>query len=118
MHRMIKPAFFKTLAVASMLLCAGCSTVRNGEGIEYKVKIRGADDWAIKRAVKESTATWKLRKQLPSTAGQLYYRMEQDLDTVQMIMESRGFYDGQVTMDLDAQQTPARATFMLEMGEQ
>jgi len=116
---MIKPALFKTLAVAGMLLCAGCSTVRNGEeGIAYKVKIRGADDWAVKRAVKESTATWKLRKQLPSTEGQLYYRMEQDLDIIRMIMESHGYYDGQVTMEVDAQQAPARATFMLEMGEQ
>jgi translocation and assembly module TamA len=115
---MIKTAFLKTLAVAGALLCFGCSTVRNEEGVAYKVKMRGADDGAVKQPAKKSAATWKLRKQLPATVGQLHYRMEQDLDIIQSIMESRGYYDGQVSTDLDTQRTPARATFMLDMGEQ
>ena len=117
MQRMIKPAFMKTLAAAGTLLCVGCSTVQNGEGIAYKVKLHGADDWTVKRAVEESAATWKLRKQLPSTKGQLQYRMAKDLDSIQAIMESRGYYDGQVSMDLDTEQTPARAAFRLDLGE-
>ena len=80
--RMIKPAFVKILAVTGALLCAGCSTVDDGEGIAYKVKMRGADDWSIRREVKESAATWKLRKLPPSTLGQLQYRMEKDLETI------------------------------------
>ena len=118
MLRMINPEFLKPLAVAGILLCVSCSTVRNGEGIAYKAKIRGADDWEVKRAVKESAATWKLRKQKPSTVGQLRYRMEKDLDIIQSLMESRGYYDGKVTMGLDAERDPARATFLLNLGEQ
>lgn len=117
MCRMIKLASFKTLAVTVTLLCVGCNTVRNGEGVVYKVKMRGADDRTVKRAVKESTATWKLRKQIPSTVGQLQYRMETDLDIIQTIMESRGYYDGTAAMELDAERDPVRATFVLDLGE-
>ena len=114
---MIKPAFVKILAVTGALLCAGCSTVDDGEGVAYKVKMRGADDWSIRREIKESAATWKLRKLPPSTLGQLQYRMEKDLETIESIMESHGYYDGTASPDLDAQRTPVRATFILDMGE-
>ncbi len=117
MWQMIKLASFNTLAVIATLLCVGCSTVRNGEGVAYKVKMRGANDRTVKRAVKESTATWKLRKQSPSTVGQLQYRMEKDLDIIQSLMESRGYYDGTAFMELDAERDPVRATFVLDLGE-
>jgi translocation and assembly module TamA len=117
---MIKSAFSVILGVAGTLLCAGYSTVeKNGEeGVAYRARMSGADDRAVRGAVKDSTATWKLKKILPHTVGQLSYRMERDMVNIQSIMESHGYYDGEVSMELDAKRAPARAAFLLDLGEQ
>ncbi len=101
-----------------MLVCFGCATTDHPEGVSYKVVIQGADDRGVKKAIKETATTIMMRHRPPSTIGQLRRRMEKDLPRIKAILESRGFYDAQVALELDAEQTPPRVYIRVEQGEQ
>ncbi len=99
--------------------CAG-AVLSAGEPneVEYKVRIKGARDNAVKRAVKESARTYMMRKRPPSTYGQLRRRMEKDVPLIETILEANGYYDGSVTMDLNLEESPVRVYIRLDQGEQ
>jgi translocation and assembly module TamA len=88
------------------------------DGVEYKVKLKGADDNTVKKAIKESSRTVAMRKRLPSTVGQLRRRVEKDIPLIETILESRGFYDGQVEIEIDSERDPMRVTIWVEQGPQ
>ncbi|VGO11932.1 Translocation and assembly module TamA [Pontiella desulfatans] len=88
------------------------------EGIVYKVKIKGAKDGTVKKAIKETAMTVTMRRRPPSTVGQLRHRMEKDITRIETILESRGYYDGKVTMDLDVEESPPRVYIRVDQGEQ
>lgn len=95
----------------------GASVFAEVEEVKYKVKINGAKDGAVKKAIKESTVTWKLRKRLPSTVGQLQRRVEKDIPTIEAILEANGYYDGIATTALDTGRKPIRVNLNVEQGE-
>ncbi|WP_322609919.1 autotransporter assembly complex protein TamA [Pontiella agarivorans] len=82
------------------------------------MKIRGAENNALKKSIKESCRTYTMRKRPPSTVGQLRRRMEKDVPLIETLLEARGFYDGTVQMDLDAERDPMRVTIRVEQGAQ
>ncbi|MDF7808456.1 BamA/TamA family outer membrane protein [Pontiellaceae bacterium B12219] len=88
------------------------------EGVEYKVKLKGADDGGVKRAVKQSSRTITMRKRVPSTMGQLRHRIEQDVPVIEQILESRGFYDGTVAYEIVTKGDKVRIVLTIEQGPQ
>lgn len=108
----------KTGVLACMVACMGMAVSAEVESVRYKVKIRGAKDGAVKKAIKESTVTWKQRKRLPSTVGQLRRRVEKDIPAIEAILESRGYYDGTVSTAIDTTRKPVRVSLDVELGEQ
>jgi len=98
--------------------CAGAVVLAEPNEVEYKVRIKGARDNAVKRAVKESARTYMMRKRPPSTIGQLRRRMEKDIPLIETILEANGYYDGSVTMDLKLEESPVRVYIRLDQGEQ
>lgn len=108
--------FHKAVVLACALLCAGPAVFAEQEA-EYKVKIRGAKDGAVKKAIKLSSMTCKLQKRPPATLGQLRRRVEKDLPTIEAILESRSYYDGTVTYRIDAEREPMRVELVVEQGK-
>jgi len=86
-------------------------------GVKYKVKITGASDGSVKSSIKESTVTWKLRKRLPSTEGQLRRRIEKDIPAIEAILEANGYYDGSVTTEIDQGRNPLLVYLKIMQGE-
>lgn len=85
-------------------------------GVEYEVKIKGADDSHVKRAIKSSARTVVMKKKPPSTVGQLRRRIEKDVPLIETILESRGYYDGKVHAVVG--QDPIRVDIEVEQGTQ
>ncbi|QBG46561.1 hypothetical protein EGM51_03800 [Verrucomicrobia bacterium S94] len=110
--------FRKILPVLFFLLFASALFADEPEGVEYRVKIKGAESYALKKAIRESCRTFTLRKRPPSTAGQLRRRMEKDAALIETLLEARGFYDGSVSMTLDTERDPMRVLILVEQGSQ
>ncbi len=100
-----------------MVLC-GASVFADVPEVEYKARIKGADDSAVEKAIKESILTFKLEKRPPATIGQLRRRIDGDLPRFGAILESRGYYDAVVSADIDTERDPVRVTFNIEPGGQ
>lgn len=110
--------FHKWLVAACAALLLAPAALADSEGLRYRVKTKGADDGAVKKAIKNTTLTYTMRKRPPSTLGQLRYRMEQDIPRIEAILESRGYYDGGVTTEIDESRSRLRVYFHVEQGEQ
>jgi translocation and assembly module TamA len=101
-----------------LLIAAGCTVWADDAELRYKVRIEGAKDRAVKKAVKETVLTVTMRNRPPSTVGQLRRRMEKDVPRIEAILESRGYYDGRVTTEIDSSRDPMRVYFHIALGEQ
>ena len=86
--------------------------------VAYKARVRGVADGAVEKAIKESTLTFKLEARPPATIGQLRRRTDKDLPRIGTILESRGYHDASVSVEIDAERDPVRATFNIEPGAQ
>jgi len=84
--------------------------------VEYSPKIRGADR-GLRLAVEESILTFKLEKRPLATLGQLQRRIDRDIPRIKTILESRGYYDAEVAVEIDTNREPLRVTFALDPGE-
>ena len=108
---------YSLLAVCAVFL-SGAAAHADAPAVEYRARIRGADDNAVEEAIKESTLTFKLEKRPPATIGQLRRRTDEDLPRIETILESRGYYDATVSADIDTERDPCRVTFQIKPGEQ
>ncbi len=105
------------LVLVCVAVCAGATVCAQEGEVDYKVKLRGAKDGAVKKAIKNSAMTYKLRKRPPATLGQLRRRVEKDLPVIEAILESRGYYDGTVAMDIGTGRGAFRVNLNVEQGE-
>ncbi|MDF7800280.1 BamA/TamA family outer membrane protein [Pontiellaceae bacterium B1224] len=99
-------------------LCTVVFVFAEPEGVEYKIKIKGASDNSVERSIKNTARSVKMRKRPPSTEGQLRRRIEKDIPLIEAILESSGYYDGTVAFDIDTARDPMRVTLRVELGEQ
>ena len=84
--------------------------------VEYSARVKGAEK-SVRAAIEESILTFKLEKRPPATMGQLHRRIDRDLPRIKTILESRGYHDAEVAVDLETNRTPLRVTFVLAPGE-
>jgi len=108
----MKPEFLG-MAVAAWFFCTGALA-----DVEYKAKVRGVSDRAVKKAIEASILTFKLEDRPPATIGQLRRRIDGDLPRIGTILESRGYHDAVVSAEIDTERDPIRATFNVEPGVQ
>jgi translocation and assembly module TamA len=110
--------FLKTMVLMCAMACIGFTVSAEVEDVKYKVKIKGARDGAVKKGIKESTVTWKLRKRPPSTEGQLRRRVEKDIPSIEAILEANGYYDGKVTTEIEERGKLFRVYLNIDQEEQ
>ena len=110
--------FYRILAAAYALFCFAVVTHADTPEVEYKARVKGVDDSAVEKAIKESTLTFKLEDRPPATIGQLRRRIDGDIPRIGTILESRGYYDAIVSADIDLERDPTRITFKIKPGEQ
>ncbi len=103
--------------ILCILLCTASVLFGEADSVEYKVKIRGARDNAVKRAIKDTSRTYMMRHRPPSTIGQLKRRMEKDVALIETILEANGYYDGRVTIELEEDESPLRVYIRVKQGE-
>jgi len=84
--------------------------------VEYSARIKGVDK-GLRSAISESILTFKLEKRPPATLGQLQRRIDRDIPRVKTILESRGYHDADVAVEIETNREPVRVTFALEPGE-
>ncbi|MDF7825678.1 autotransporter assembly complex protein TamA [Pontiellaceae bacterium B12227] len=98
-------------------MCMVPTVFSESEVLEYSVKLKGAKDNAVKRAVNHSARTITMRKRPPSTLGQLRRRIQKDIPAIEAILESRGYYDGRVSSEIDTDRSKVRVYLRIEQGE-
>ena len=108
----------RVVLLALAWMCTAGMLLADSVGIEYNVKLKGAKDNAVKRAVNSSARTITMRKRAPSTLGQLRRRIEKDLPAIEAILESRGYYDGQVRPEIDTDRSTVRVYLHIDQGPQ
>ncbi len=99
------------------LAFAGVVAVADSNEVEYKAAVKGAGDSAVTRAIKDSALTFKLEGRPPATIGQLRRRVDKDLPRIEKILESRGYYDATVAVEIDTEKQPHRVVFQIDPGE-
>jgi translocation and assembly module TamA len=107
----------KWVAALSVLVFACMAVFADSPMAEYRAAIKGADDGKMERAIEESALTFKLAGRPPATVGQLRRRVDKDLPMIGKVLESRGYYDGRVTAEIDTGREPFRVTFLVSPGE-
>jgi translocation and assembly module TamA len=105
-----------------MAVCAAsffCGTAwADAPAVEYKARIRGVSESALEKEIEETILTFRLKDRPPATLGQLRRRIDEDLPRIATILDSRGYYDGAVSTEIDTERDPVRVTFNVEPGEQ
>ncbi len=94
----------------------GVAVLSDAQEVDYKPRIKGAIDSAVEKRIKETALTFKLEKRPPATIGQLRRRIDGDLPRLEAILESQGYYDAVVSVDIDTERDPTRVTFEIEPG--
>jgi translocation and assembly module TamA len=82
----------------------------------YAVRIEGVDIEALRQLLEQVSETRRLAAGAPVTAGRLRRRAEDDRPRLIQALQSRGFYDADVTFDIDERATPAAVTFKITTG--
>jgi translocation and assembly module TamA len=85
--------------------------------VEYQAKVSGIRDGDVEKSIKEATQTFLLQNHPPATLGQLRHRTEKDLERIEQILESFGYYDGEVEVEIDTDREPHLVRFQIEPGE-
>lgn len=84
--------------------------------LNYTVTISGVEGELLD-LMQRSSLLQELIEQPPPTLGGILRRAETDRERFNRILRSRGYYDGEVTFDVEAEREPATVTFSVAPGK-
>jgi translocation and assembly module TamA len=84
--------------------------------LSYEVKIRGVNDGKLKSLMEEVSNTVQMKDRPPASLGLLDARMKQDLPRLKEVLNSQGFYGGEVSGELNSASVPVTVTFRVDTG--
>jgi translocation and assembly module TamA len=87
---------------------------RNG-GIRYQTELQGVDG-ALRDLITGSLNLYALQDRLPPSVTALRARLTADLDTIETVLRSEGYYAFRVEHALDAAARPAEVTLVIDTG--
>lgn len=87
-----------------------------GDAVAYTVQISGVEDELLD-LMERSSLLQELIERPPPTVGGIVRRAETDRERFRRVLRSRGLYDGDVRLEIDAEQTPVMVRFVVEPGE-
>jgi translocation and assembly module TamA len=88
----------------------------SGERLNYAVSITGVDGELLD-LMERSSLLQELIERPPPTLGGILRRVKTDQERFSRVLRSRGYYDGEVTFQVDTEREPVAVTFSIEPGQ-
>ncbi len=84
----------------------------------YRVRIEGIPSLTLRTALERHAQTVLSRNHPPASLRQLRYRAQSDIPRLESVLQSRGYHEGQVGVEILADKSPARVVFKVVTGPQ
>ena len=85
-------------------------------GFRYETKFTGIDDKALRKLLESASQLVSLEGQPPPTLAALERRVRGDLDRMQKVLRSEGYYDARVEYRLASEEKPVQVTVEVVTG--
>ncbi|GAB6057411.1 autotransporter assembly complex protein TamA [Desulfonatronum parangueonense] len=82
----------------------------------YRVEFRGELDNGLKEVLRSVSETYALRERLPATPQMLERRAGSDIQNLQRGLRSEGYYDAQVEVQVNHDDSPPRVVYLVRPG--
>ncbi|SDB40392.1 autotransporter secretion outer membrane protein TamA [Desulfonatronum thiosulfatophilum] len=82
----------------------------------YRVEFRGELDNGLTEVLQFVSETYALRERLPATPEMLERRARSDIQNLQRGLRSEGYYDAQVEVQVNYDESPPRVVFLVRPG--
>jgi translocation and assembly module TamA len=86
------------------------------EGIAYTVGLEGVEDPALVETLRAVSDAVSLQERLPATMWLLRRRADGDVDKLMQVLESRGYYEARVNVQILEQERPVHVVFKVALG--
>lgn len=86
-------------------------------GVQYRVEISGVDDKSLERLLEPASQLKTLEERPPPTLVALERRARSDLDRLQKVLRSEGYYDARIEYGIEPEETPVRVSVEITVGE-
>ena len=83
----------------------------------YKTKIIGVEDGALAKDLRDSSQLVALEKEKADSEEALTRRAEDDLERLRPVTRAAGYYDAELSYDVDTHAEPWQVTVKVELGE-
>ena len=83
----------------------------------YKTRFVGVQDSALAKQLRDSSQLVSLEKDRADSEEALARRAEDDLERLRPVMRAAGYYDAEITYDIDSHAEPWQVTVKIEPGE-
>ncbi len=93
-------------------------SIDNSEGYEYEVFISGDIQGDLLSLVEESSRLEQLKDKLPSSLAALKRRVKEDSEGFDKVLRSEGYYDNNISYEVDDSQKPISVAFDIKAGPQ
>src|SRR5579859_917372 len=101
-----------------MALVSGSGIAQNSAfAAAYKTKFAGVEDSALAKELRDSSQLVSLEKDKADSEEALARRAEDDLDRLRPVMRAAGYYDAELSYDIDTHAEPWQVTVKIEPGE-
>ncbi len=85
-------------------------------GFRYEAEFTGVDDRSLRQRLESASRLVTLEDQPPPTLAALERRVRSDLDRIQKVLRSEGYYDARVEYRLEPDKKPVRVTVEIATG--
>jgi translocation and assembly module TamA len=85
-------------------------------GFRYRTKFTGIDDKPLRKLLESASQLVSLEGQPPLTLVALERRVRADLDRMQKVLRSEGYYDARVVYRMESEEKPVRVTVEVVTG--
>jgi translocation and assembly module TamA len=86
--------------------------------ISYQVRIEGVSSLMLRNELERHAQTVLSRHHPPASLRQLRHRARGDIPRLETVLQSRGYYEGQITEEILSDRSPVRVVFRVVIGPQ
>lgn len=99
-----------------LLYLIAWSTTYADSGVDYMVSIEGVENEELKNTLEKASNTVTLQKQPPASISLLKKRVDKDIERLQTVLRSRGFYAAQIDQRFDSDARPVQVHIKITPG--
>ena len=88
----------------------------SSEAVLYRVDFVGVEDAGLLSKLRTASRLVELEDRPPPTTARLNLRAEEDLERLESVLRSEGYYDATAQSEIDSEQTPAEVVIRVDTG--